>query len=168
MPTKKQAPSAPTKKASAPQGRSGQGKKGARGVQASQSIVVDAAPMPLKAASKPSAKHTLGAAPTPAQANPSAPTPVAEKPSPVATAPVAATSPQAEAKATPPAAPTGPRSLPTIAAYQRALAQAGVYPGLWDGAYGSLTRQATARFQAQRGLPVTGDPSPATLVALGF
>lgn len=65
-------------------------------------------------------------------------------------------------------APAKAPNWPTVAAFQRALAQAGHYGGLWDGQYGPWTRQAVLGFQRSQGLVATGEPTPATLSALGF
>jgi hypothetical protein len=56
----------------------------------------------------------------------------------------------------------------TIAEVQQALLDSGVATvGLADGAYGALTAEAVAEFQASRGLTVTGEVDEATAVALG-
>lgn len=77
-------------------------------------------------------------------------------------APVTAEGPHAK----PPTSSSTP--LPTVASFQRALATAGHYGGLWDGHYGPWTRRAVASFQHSQGLSPTGEPTPATLRALGF
>lgn len=151
MPTKKQAThapkasSAPKAKASAPKTR-GKAKAKAAGLLSPE----------------PKAEALLAATPSQATEAPKA------KPQAAPVAEVAIAKQDAAIAVAEEMVPQGPRSLPTIAAYQRALAQAGCYQGLWDGQYGHLTREATARYQAAKGFAVTGDPSPALLVALGF
>ena len=51
---------------------------------------------------------------------------------------------------------------------QLRLRDAGYYPGPADGLSGAATHDALARFQAQRGLPVTGEPDRQTVLALGL
>ncbi|WP_246739689.1 lytic murein transglycosylase [Martelella sp. HB161492] len=50
---------------------------------------------------------------------------------------------------------------------QRRLSQAGYDAGTADGVFGAKTRAAIAAYQAENGLPVTGDPSMALLDRLG-
>lgn len=81
------------------------------------------------------------------------------------------------------AAATGARQGPTAAApragmampmsarernaqLQRLLAQAGYAPGPVDGIWGERSRRALMRMQAERGLPVTGQPSDEVITAL--
>lgn len=66
-----------------------------------------------------------------------------------------------------PAAPTATAPL-TIGQFQKRLYELGFYGGHWDGHYGALTKQGVARFQASKGLVADGEPTPATLAALGF
>ncbi len=56
----------------------------------------------------------------------------------------------------------------TIGMFQKRLHEHGYYQGWWDGQYGPLTKQAVATFQAAHGLHPDGEPTPATLTALGF
>lgn len=56
----------------------------------------------------------------------------------------------------------------TIGMFQKRLHEQGYYQGWWDGHYGPLTKQAVASFQAAHGLHPDGEPTPATLQALGF
>ncbi|MDB5099113.1 MAG: putative peptidoglycan binding domain [Cyanobacteria bacterium RYN_339] len=56
----------------------------------------------------------------------------------------------------------------TVGMFQKALYNHGFYGGHWDGNYGPLTKSAVRSFQAAKGLPVDGEPTPATLTALGF
>ncbi|GIX48921.1 MAG: hypothetical protein KatS3mg131_3132 [Candidatus Tectimicrobiota bacterium] len=51
---------------------------------------------------------------------------------------------------------------------QERLQRAGFNPGARDGLLGPQTRAALRRYQQRRGLPVTGEPDPATLQALGL
>ncbi len=55
-----------------------------------------------------------------------------------------------------------------ITAVQFALARAGYDPGDIDGRLGPATKRALERFQAAKGLRVTGRPDAATLKALGL
>lgn len=48
------------------------------------------------------------------------------------------------------------------------LRDAGYYPGPADGIWGAATHDALARFQANRGLPATGEPDRQTVLALGL
>lgn len=56
----------------------------------------------------------------------------------------------------------------TIGMFQKRLHERGYYHGWWDGQYGPLTKHAVARFQADHGLHPDGEPTPATLTALGL
>tara|TARA_R110002096_G_scaffold145223_4_gene302731 strand:- start:2329 stop:2565 length:237 start_codon:yes stop_codon:yes gene_type:complete len=51
---------------------------------------------------------------------------------------------------------------------QAMLAAFGYYTGTIDGLDGPMTRSAISRFQAARGLPVTGQIDDALLTALGL
>jgi peptidoglycan hydrolase-like protein with peptidoglycan-binding domain len=51
---------------------------------------------------------------------------------------------------------------------QLRLRDAGYYPGPADGIWGAATSDALARFQANRGLPVTGQPDRQTVLALNL
>lgn len=51
---------------------------------------------------------------------------------------------------------------------QLRLRDAGYYPGPADGIWGAGTHDALARFQANRGLPATGEPDRQTVLALGL
>ena len=62
----------------------------------------------------------------------------------------------------PPSADTGPEAI------QRRLAALGLDPGAIDGRMGRRTRQAITALQGARGLPRTGEPDPATRLALGL
>jgi murein DD-endopeptidase MepM/ murein hydrolase activator NlpD len=53
-----------------------------------------------------------------------------------------------------------------VAAFQFALAWAGYPAGPFDGIFGPQTASAVRRFQAQRGLPVSGLAGPRTLAAV--
>lgn len=86
---------------------------------------------------------------------------------PTTTAPVeptAATPAESSSEATP--APEKP--VLTIGMFQKKLAEHGYYDGAWDGHYGPYTKLWVARFQAAHSLPVDGEPTPATLAALGL
>lgn len=56
----------------------------------------------------------------------------------------------------------------TIGMFQKRLHERGYYHGWWDGQYGPMTKHAVARFQADHGLHPDGEPTPATLTALGL
>jgi hypothetical protein len=56
----------------------------------------------------------------------------------------------------------------TVQSVQTELTQFGYYNGPIDGLFGPTTRDALARYQASRGLTVTGSLSPDTLQSLGF
>lgn len=53
-----------------------------------------------------------------------------------------------------------------LADIQRRLRTAGYAPGPADGVWGARSREALTRFQADRGLPVTGEPDARTLSQL--
>ena len=55
-----------------------------------------------------------------------------------------------------------------VADVQNALRQAGYDPGPLDNAYGPQTREALLRYQADAGLPETGQIDEATLASLGL
>ena len=55
----------------------------------------------------------------------------------------------------------------TVTTVQTRLIQLGYYNGPTDGIYGPLTRDAVARYQTDRNLPVTGNLSGGTLQSLG-
>ncbi|MEO8667570.1 MAG: peptidoglycan-binding protein [Bauldia sp.] len=57
-----------------------------------------------------------------------------------------------------PAAPPPPPAA-LVADLQRALAGKGLYHGAVDGKFGAQTRTAIAAFEAQEGLPATGEPT---------
>ena len=59
-----------------------------------------------------------------------------------------------------------PAPLPEVAAVQRALARAAYGPIRTDGVFGPQTRDAIARFQADHGLPATGEMSEALVLEL--
>jgi peptidoglycan hydrolase-like protein with peptidoglycan-binding domain len=70
----------------------------------------------------------------------------------------------------PPAAPMSsdrPRPL-MVYEFQQRLAERGFYHGVVDGEYGPHTRMAVAACQRAHGLAVDGEPTAATLQALGF
>ncbi|MEB3197301.1 MAG: peptidoglycan-binding domain-containing protein [Candidatus Sericytochromatia bacterium] len=87
-------------------------------------------------------------------------------------APAAPESPQVATAAAPiaeaPAAAQAGRPIITIAMFQQRLSEHGFYGGMMDGDYGPYTKFAVARFQASNGLPADGEPTPATLEALGL
>jgi hypothetical protein len=56
---------------------------------------------------------------------------------------------------------------PTVKAIQTDLANLGYYKGSIDGLYGRTTRDAVARYQNARKLPVTGTLTRQTLKSLG-
>ncbi|MEZ0277026.1 MAG: peptidoglycan-binding protein, partial [Roseimicrobium sp.] len=56
----------------------------------------------------------------------------------------------------------------TDASVQRALARRGYYNGPIDGSLGSGSRNAIARYQRDRGLPVTGSVTSSLLRSLGI
>src|ERR1700719_2280470 len=60
-----------------------------------------------------------------------------------------------------------PATDPTVTAAQTQLTKLGYYNGPADGIYGPLTRDAVARYQADKNLPVTGSLSGGTLQSLG-
>jgi Putative peptidoglycan binding domain len=60
-----------------------------------------------------------------------------------------------------------PAPDPTVAAVQTQLVQLGYYNGPADGIYGPLTRDAVARYQTAKNIPVTGSLSASTLQSLG-
>jgi murein DD-endopeptidase MepM/ murein hydrolase activator NlpD len=64
------------------------------------------------------------------------------------------------------AAGSGQPGKAQIRQAQRRLHQAGFDPGPLDGLLGRRTRAALRNYQTYRGLPVTGEPDPATLTAL--
>jgi len=76
---------------------------------------------------------------------------------------MAATDPQPGAAIDPAAADDSPR--PTMQ-LQVVLDRLGFTPGVVDGQTGLSTRNALMGFQEARGLPVTGEPDPATVQAL--
>lgn len=53
-----------------------------------------------------------------------------------------------------------------LADVQRRLRAAGYSPGVVDGIWGARSREALTRFQADRGLPATGEPDALTLEKL--
>ncbi len=53
-----------------------------------------------------------------------------------------------------------------LADVQRRLRAAGYSPGVVDGIWGACSREALTRFQADRGLPATGEPDALTLEKL--
>jgi hypothetical protein len=55
-----------------------------------------------------------------------------------------------------------------IAEVQSVLQQRGYYRGAVDGAYGPMTRRALQNYQADHGLPITGELDEETLYSLGF
>lgn len=55
-----------------------------------------------------------------------------------------------------------------VARVQRRLEDLGLYRGAADGRWGPKTRDALQRFQRDRGLEATGDPTEPTLSALGL
>ena len=59
-----------------------------------------------------------------------------------------------------------PVSNPAVYDAQRRLAELGYYTGPLDGVWGTSTRDAIERFQADRRLAVTGDLNEATVAAL--
>jgi hypothetical protein len=61
---------------------------------------------------------------------------------------------------------TAPTPDPTVAAVQTQLSQQGYYGGAVDGLFGPATRDAVARYQAQKNLTVTGSLTPDTLQSL--
>jgi peptidoglycan hydrolase-like protein with peptidoglycan-binding domain len=61
-----------------------------------------------------------------------------------------------------------PIASPPVREVQSRLQQFGFYRGPVDGAWGPDTQAALERFQRVRGLDVTGQPTPATLTALGL
>jgi Putative peptidoglycan binding domain len=61
-----------------------------------------------------------------------------------------------------------PSPDPTVTTVQTRLTQLGYYNGPTDGVYGPLTRDAVARYQTDRNLPVTGNLSGGTLQSLGI
>ncbi len=65
----------------------------------------------------------------------------------------------AAAAAAPAPAPAAPAPSPRVLAAQKALAKLGYGPVRLDGVPGAATRQAIARFEADRKLPVTGELS---------
>lgn len=56
----------------------------------------------------------------------------------------------------------------TVAAAQERLAQEGYYRGEIDGVIGPVTQRAVARYQSNRGLPVSGVLTAETIAALGL
>ena len=85
----------------------------------------------------------------------------------------AASAPEApvgETMAPPAAATSAPAEKPplTVGMFQKRLSEAGYYDGAWDGDYGPYTKLWVARFQAAHNLPITGEPTTETLVALGL
>jgi hypothetical protein len=60
-----------------------------------------------------------------------------------------------------------PAPDPAVTAAQTQLTKLGYYNGPADGIYGPLTRDAVARYQADKNLPVTGSLSDGTLQSLG-
>ena len=63
---------------------------------------------------------------------------------------------------------TAPAADSTVTAVQTALSQQGYYGGPIDGLFGPTTRDAVARYQAQKNLTVTGSLTSDTLQALGL
>jgi hypothetical protein len=61
-----------------------------------------------------------------------------------------------------------PAPDPTVTAVQTQLSQQGYYGGPIDGLFGPTTRDAVARYQAQKNLTVTGSLTSDTLQALGL
>src|SRR5690242_19761607 len=51
---------------------------------------------------------------------------------------------------------------------QLRLREAGYDPGPADGAWGAGTRDALARYQADHGFPITGEPDRRTVLTLGL
>jgi peptidoglycan hydrolase-like protein with peptidoglycan-binding domain len=66
-----------------------------------------------------------------------------------------------------PAMAVSPRPL-MVYEFQQRLAERGFYHGVVDGEYGPHTRMAVAACQQAHGLAVDGEPTAATLKALGF
>ncbi|MGE5503979.1 MAG: peptidoglycan-binding protein [Actinomycetota bacterium] len=65
-----------------------------------------------------------------------------------------------------PATPEPPADRDTIAAVQDGLKANGYEPGTTEGVFTPATRRAIERYQADRGLPVTGEISPALVADL--
>ncbi len=63
---------------------------------------------------------------------------------------------------------TAPAPDPTVTAVQTQLSEQGDYGGPIDGLFGSATRDAVARYQAQKNLTVTGSLTSDTLQSLGL
>jgi peptidoglycan hydrolase-like protein with peptidoglycan-binding domain len=88
------------------------------------------------------------------------------------TAPMLKAEAKFETKPTAPAAPTQAITTgsaapnPRLMAAQRALAKIGYGPVSIDGKLGAETRSAIRTFERDRGMPETGEPSPAVLRAL--
>jgi Putative peptidoglycan binding domain len=61
-----------------------------------------------------------------------------------------------------------PAPDPTVTAVQTQLSEQGYYGGPIDGLFGPTTRDAVARYQAQKNLTVTGSLTPDTLQSLGL
>jgi peptidoglycan hydrolase-like protein with peptidoglycan-binding domain len=66
-----------------------------------------------------------------------------------------------------PATSVNPRPL-MVYEFQQRLSERGFYHGVVDGDYGHHTRMAVAACQRAHGLAVDGEPTAATLQALGF
>lgn len=75
-------------------------------------------------------------------------------------APTAPTIATLAAASAPAATPAAPAPSPKVLAAQKALAKLGYGPVRLDGLPGTATKQAIARFEADRKLPVTGELSP--------
>ena len=69
--------------------------------------------------------------------------------------------------ATLPKAPSGPAYNGSVASAQAALASLGYSVGTVDGQMGPVTSAALKKFQADRGIPVTGSLDAATNAQLG-
>lgn len=63
---------------------------------------------------------------------------------------------------------TAPAPDATVTAVQTQLSEQGYYGGPIDGLFGSTTRDAVARYQAQNNLTVTGSLTPDMLQSLGL
>ena len=63
---------------------------------------------------------------------------------------------------------TAPTPDPTVTAVQTQLSEQGYYGSPIDGLFGPTTRDAVARYQAEKNLTVTGSLTPDTLESLGL